>query len=62
MIDTVNLYSGADDVILFADSEELARKSGARLIEVDADHRLTDPNRWWRCRGRMRTQLDKMLH
>ena len=43
MIDTVVLYRGADDVILFADSEELARRSGATLIEVDADHRLADP-------------------
>lgn len=28
------LHSRADDVILFADSEELAKNSGAALIEV----------------------------
>jgi len=33
----------ADDVIPFADSEELASKSGATLIEVGNDHRLADP-------------------
>ena|SRR5580765_2506686 len=41
--DTVILHSRADDVIPFADSEELARKSGAMLIEVGSDHRLADP-------------------
>jgi S1 RNA binding domain len=40
---TVILYSQADDVISFADSEELARNSGAALIEVGTDHRLADP-------------------
>jgi len=40
---TVILHSRADDVIPFADSEELARNSGATLIEVGADHRLADP-------------------
>jgi hypothetical protein len=29
-------------VISFADSEELAKKSGAALIEVGTDHRLAD--------------------
>lgn len=37
------LHSRADDVIPFADSEELASKSGATLIEVGTDHRLADP-------------------
>ena len=37
------LHSRADDVIPFADSEELARNSGATLIEVGTDHRLVDP-------------------
>ena len=40
---TVILHSRADDVIPFADSEELARNSGAALIEVGNDHRLADP-------------------
>lgn len=43
---TVILHSRADDVVPFADSEELARKSGlpaAALIEVGTDHRLADP-------------------
>jgi hypothetical protein len=40
---TVILHSRADDVIPFADSEELARSSGATLIEVGTDHRLADP-------------------
>ena len=39
---TVILHSRADDVIPFADSEELARNSGATLIEVGNDHRLAD--------------------
>jgi len=41
--DTVILHSRADDVIPFADSEELSRISGAKLIEVGSDHRLADP-------------------
>jgi pimeloyl-ACP methyl ester carboxylesterase len=41
--DTVILHSRADDIIPFADSEELARTSGATLIEVGHDHRLADP-------------------
>ena len=40
---TVILHSRADDVVPFADSEELARSSGARLIEVGTNHRLADP-------------------
>ncbi len=40
---TVILHSRADDVVVFADSEELARTSGATLIEVGTDHRLADP-------------------
>jgi hypothetical protein len=40
---TVILHSRADDVVPFADSEELARKSGSALIEVGTDHRLADP-------------------
>lgn len=40
---TTILHSRADDVIPFADSEELARSSGATLIEVGTDHRLADP-------------------
>ena len=41
--DTVILHSRADDVIPFADSEELAKNSGATLIEIGNDHRLADP-------------------
>ena len=37
------LHSRADDVIPFADSDELAKNSGATLIEVGTDHRLADP-------------------
>lgn len=40
---TVILHSRADDVIPFAESEELARSSGVKLIEVGNDHRLADP-------------------
>ncbi len=43
---TVILHSRADDVVPFADSEELVSNSGlpARaLIEVGGDHRLADP-------------------
>ena len=41
--DTVILHSRADDVVPFADSEALAKNSGATLIEVGTDHRLADP-------------------
>lgn len=40
---TVILHSRADDVVPFDDSEELARSSGVKLIEVGNDHRLADP-------------------
>ena len=40
---TVILHSRADDVVPFADSEELAKGSGAVLVEVGSDHRLADP-------------------
>ena len=40
---TVILHSRADDVVPFADSEELAKISGAMLIEIGSDHRLADP-------------------
>ena len=42
---TVILHSRADDVILFANSEELVRNSSlptSALIEVGNDHRLAD--------------------
>lgn len=38
----VILHSRADDVVPFADSEELVRNSKATLIEVGNDHRLAD--------------------
>jgi hypothetical protein len=44
--DTVVLHSRADDVVPFADSEELLGNSGlpaSALIEVGDDHRLADP-------------------
>src|SRR5689334_22412999 len=44
--DTVILHSRADDVVPFADSEELVRNSGLpawTLIGVGQDHRLADP-------------------
>ena len=43
----VILHSRADDVIPFADSEELVRNSGLPAytqIEVGHDHRLADPH------------------
>ena len=43
---TVIVHSRADDVIPFANSEELVRNSGlpvSALIEVGTDHRLADP-------------------
>ncbi len=43
---TVILHSRADDVVPFADSEELVRTSGlpaGALVEVGTDHRLADP-------------------
>jgi hypothetical protein len=43
---TVVLHSRADDVVPFADSEELVRNSGlpaSALIEVGDEHRLADP-------------------
>jgi hypothetical protein len=43
---TVILHSRADDVVPFADSVELVRKSGllsSALIEVGSAHRLADP-------------------
>ena len=43
--ETVILHSKADDVVPFADSEELVRNSGlpsGSLIEVGQDHRLAD--------------------
>ena len=42
----VILHSRADDVVPFADSEELVRHSGLEagaLVEVGSDHRLADP-------------------
>lgn len=43
---TIILHSRADDVVPFADSEELVTNSGlpaSALIEVGTDHRLADP-------------------
>ncbi len=67
--DTVILHSRADDVIPFADSDELAKTSGATLMEVGNDHRLADPEplsvMLWACEllgsGRDLSQLDEDL-
>ena len=43
---TIILHSRLDDVIPFADSEQLLRNSGlaaSALVEVGSDHRLADP-------------------
>ena len=43
---TMILHSRTDDVIPFADSEELVRNSGmpaSALVKVGTDHRLADP-------------------
>jgi hypothetical protein len=43
---TTVMHSRADDVVPFADSEELVRSSGlpaTALVEVGSDHRLADP-------------------
>jgi hypothetical protein len=43
---TTILHARADDVVPFADSEELVRNSGlpaSALVEVGDDHRLADP-------------------
>jgi predicted alpha/beta hydrolase family esterase len=48
---SVILHSRADDVIPFVDSEELASKSGATLIEVGTDHRLANPKPLEACGG-----------
>ena len=43
---TTILHSRADDVVPFADSEELVRTSGlpaTALVKVGGDHRLADP-------------------
>jgi hypothetical protein len=43
---TTILHSRADNVVPFADSEELVRTSGlpaTALVEVGSDHRLADP-------------------
>lgn len=45
-LNTAILHSRADDVVPFADSEELVSNSGlpaSALIEVGHDHRLADP-------------------
>ena len=51
--DTI-LHSRSDDVVRFADSEELVRNSGLpkeALVEVGGDHRLADPESLGRMLG-----------
>lgn len=36
------MHSGADGMIPFADSQELARNSGNIAIEIGTDHRLAE--------------------
>ncbi len=67
--ETIILHSRADDVIPFAHSEELAKASGAKLIEIGTDHRLAEPQplsvMLWACEllgsGRDLSQLDDDL-
>ena len=40
---TMILHCRADEIIPFADSDELVSNSGAALIEMGCDHRLADP-------------------
>lgn len=40
---TVILHCRTDEIIPFADSEELVKSSGATLFETGSDHRLADP-------------------
>ena len=49
---TTILHSRADDVVPFADSEKLANRSGAVLVEVGSDHRLADPEPMEACEAR----------
>jgi len=42
-LETVILHSPDDEMIPFGDSQELAQRSGAILVEVGSDHRLADP-------------------
>ena len=39
---TVILHCRTDEIIPFADSEELVKSSGATLFETGSDHRLDD--------------------
>lgn len=39
---TVILHAEVDDIVPFKDSVELAERSGAKLIEVGNDHRMSD--------------------
>ena len=48
---TVVLHSQADDVVPFADIEELVRNNrlpASALVEVGDDHRLADPEPLWK--------------
>jgi hypothetical protein len=39
---TVIIHSKADDIILFEDSVELAKRTGAKLVEAGKNHRMGD--------------------
>ena len=39
---TVILHSEVDDIVLFEDSVDLAKRTGAKLVSVGADHRMSD--------------------
>jgi hypothetical protein len=66
---TILLHSRSDEVIPFEDSEDLARASGAMLIEVGEDHRLADNESLevmlWACKllasGESLPQIDEDL-
>ena len=39
---TIILHSEADDIVLFGDSLELAQRTGATLVSVGKNHRMSD--------------------
>jgi|TARA_R110001583_G_scaffold21333_5_gene81033 alpha-beta hydrolase superfamily lysophospholipase len=39
---TIILHSEADDIVSFEDSIELAKRTGAKLVSVGSDHRMSD--------------------
>ena len=59
---TTILHSRADDVVPFADSEELVRNSGLpayTLVETGSDHRLADPEPLQKILGACASQVQQ---